>query len=191
MAHSERQPGRGIENFYQEFWGKDVPPCDRTVKEVADLRRDKRGTLFIPDGLTIGHLDKIFPTLLSDDRLSSIKKLVMEKWDEPVVGGWRDVEMDLDAPNKKTTKDQSVTLFTARGKELQSLPIFVAASYANKKLTGHYFEEDSWTRLSDSWENGDDLAAGFGPSGQLRVIRINPEKAHQNIGARSEGRKAM
>lgn len=187
--------GRQVEQFYQDFLDKagwdlkiKVPPCDRPVKKVSSLRSEERGVLFVPDGLTIGHLDKMFPQMLPKDSAPKIRKSILDNWDEPVSGGWYDVEQQGESPNRGATKSEARILFSSKGREQQSLPVYILASQVNKEVNAHYLDEKSWTRLSNTWQNGDGLAVGFSAGGQLRITRLDPEQRHTNIGARSQGK---
>jgi hypothetical protein len=186
-----RQAEQFYQNFLDEIGGNlkiKVPPCNRPAKEISNLRIEERGVLFVPDGLTVGHLDKMFPQMLSRE-FPRVRKSVMENWDEPVSGGWYDVEQQSESPNRGAAKSDASIVFSSKGREEQSLPVYILASQVNKKVTGHFFDEESWTRLSNSWQNGDGLGVGFSAGGQLRVTRLDPEQPHPNIGFRSQGKK--
>ena len=163
----------------------DVPTCDRTIEELAQLQKENKAVLLIPDNLTLVDLGRMFPE--------------MQSWavqegttiaDEQTEGGCIDIEMDLESPHRGTTEGQIDEFLKSQKRNGQRLKIFIFGSQLSKLSTGHYFDEDTWSRLPGSRYEGRMVDAHFRSRGYLGVGWSLIPKAHgPEVGFRSEGVK--
>lgn len=188
-----------VNKFWQTLWrvwGEsvdrvfEVPACDRTTQELAELKENGRGVLLIPDeiytpeGLVL--LGCIFPKM--ESRTVSEGTTITNENNR---GGCIDVEMDLESPNRNTTEKDLEKLFASQGRKGQREATYIIASQFSKLLAGHYFDEKAtWSRLLGSRSGGGGVGAGFWPGGCLRVgLNQDPQSHYPDMGGRSEGVK--
>lgn len=172
-------------------WGKrvnltfKVPSCDRTSEELSQLQKENRAVLFIPDNVNLVMLGKIFPQM----RSWAVQEGTTVA-DEQSKGGSIDIEMDLDSPNRNTTESQARDLIKSQGRDGQRLKTYIIGSQFSKLLTGHYFDEKTWSRLPGSRSGGGMVDAYFYSDGHLRVYSfLFPRGQYPGLGFRSEGVK--
>lgn len=159
--------------------------CDRTSEELKVLKKEDR--MWVPEArLTYPQLGLVFPKMGS----YAVQK------DSPIENEFEqdakgvDVEVDLDAPNRKTTQKDLENLFKSQDRKGMRLSTYILTSQASKVLTGHYLDENTWPRLLGSRRGGRVVHAYFGPLGYLHVDwGLHPRRRHPFIGGRSEGVK--
>lgn len=171
-------------------WGKridqkfEVPLCDRTSEELAQLQKENKAVLLIPDNVDLVMLGKMFKQMKS--RAVSEGTTVTET----SKGGSIDIEMDLDSPHADTTEAQANNFLKQQGRDGQRLKTYIIGSQLSKLLIGHYFDENSWSRLPGSRCGGCMVAARFHSDGRLVVISVlHPQSRGPFVGFRSEGVK--
>lgn len=169
-----------------------VADCDRTAEEIAKLREKGRTLVYV------------HPELTTQDGLVILGKMYprMQNWavkegttviNEQSSGGWLDIESSRDSPNLGTRVQQAVDIFKGQGLTGQSLPAYILGSQASKDLTGHYFDENTYSRLPGSRYDGRIVHARFGPDGRLDVywrLGLDDLLRASDLGARSEGVKS-
>ncbi len=173
-------------------WGKrvgqtfEIPQCDRTSEELAQLKKENKAVLLIPDNVDLIMLGKIFPQMQS--RAVSEGTTVTES----SKGGSIDTEMDLDSPNRDTTEFQAKDFLKQNGRNGQRLRTYIIGSQLSKLLTGHYFDENAYSRLPGSRNEARMVLAHFHSDGGLHVRwHLGPLHHDPDMGFRSEGvRKA-
>lgn len=186
--------GEFVEYKYQ------VPSCDRTVEELAQLREQGREVLLIPDvlytpqGLVM--LGEAFP--LMGSWATDPREAVKIKYGS-VRGGCIDIEMSPDAPYRTAsglTEQQLREKIAEDSRRLrrlltgQRLPTYFIGSQFSQ-LTKEYFDLRTWSRLPGSVFAGRVLGAAFFYSvGRVYVGNWSPGRQGPDLGGRSEGRKA-
>lgn len=173
-----------------KVWGEragqkfNVPSCDRTTEELAQLRKENKAVLLIPDNLDLVTLGKIFPEAKSWAVSEGTTVAEQSK------GGSIDIEMDLNSPHRNTTETQAKDLLKSQGRDGQRLKTYIIGSQFSKLLTGHYFDENSWSRLPGSRHGGCMVGASFRSGGNLYVDSgLYPRDRFPGMGFRSEGVK--
>ena len=172
-------------------WGKrigqtfDVPLCNRTTEELAKLQKETKGVLLVPDNVSLVDLGEIFPEMKS----WAVQEGTTVT-DEYGKGGSIDIEMDLDSPHRDTTEEQAKDFLKQQKRNGQRLKIDIIGSQWSKLLTGHYFDENTWSRLPGS-RGGGSMVGAFSVSGvRLRIISgLGREDRYPGVGFRSEGVK--
>lgn len=178
-----------------KVWGErvghvfDVPTCDRTEPELAELKESGKAVLLIPDEFytpeSLVLLGRIFPKMQS--RTVSEGTTITN---ENNSGGCIDVEMDLESPNRNTTEEQAREILEVQGRKGQREATYIVASQFSRLLTSHYFDENSWSRLPGSRRGGFVVRAFFDSSGRLSVYSfLGPLDQGPDLGVRSEGVK--
>lgn len=178
-----------------KVWGEkvgrafDVPTCDRTEPELAELKESGKAVVLIPDefytseGLVL--LGRIFPKMQS--RTVSEGTTITNENNR---GGCVDVEMDFESPNRGTTEEQAREILESQGRKGQREATYIVTSQFSKLLTGHYFDENTWSRLPGSRLAGYVINAYFYSNGGLRVgSGLDPLDQVPHLGDRSEGVK--
>lgn len=159
--------------------------CDRTQEELEVLK--KEGGMWVPEArLTYPQLGLVFPKMGSYavDKDSPIK----DEYVQDAKGV--DVEMNIDSPNRSTKEKDLENLFKRQGRKGMRLSIFILTSQASKVLTGHYLDENTWSRLLGSRNGGRVMGAHFNLRGRLGVgWLLHPEDRRPYVGGRSEGVK--
>lgn len=192
-----------INDFWQAFWrnGEEVlsqkgidhsfqvPTCDRTVEELAELQKENKGVLLVPDelytqkGLIL--LGNMFPKMESWVVQEGTK--VVNNTDK---GGSIDIEMNLDSPNRDTNEKQTLDVIEKQRRSPQRLSTYIVGSQFSKLLTGHYFDEETASRLPGSRDDGSLLGARFFSDGYLDVDwPLLPKNRSPFWGVRFEGVK--
>lgn len=172
-----------------------VPACDRTKEELAQLQEKNRAALLLPsdiytpDGLV--RLGRAFPLMRS---WTTDPKKVARISHGSNNGGCFDIEMNLDAPYRTSrgyNQKELVAKIAADTRAGQRLPTYFVGSQFSHLLTGHYFDENTWSRLPGSFFEGGMLGASFfGSDGGVSVSDgWNAEGQHPHLGGRSEGVK--
>lgn len=171
-----------------KVWGEtvgqkfDVPSCDRTSEELAQLQKENKAVLLIPGNVDLVTLGRIFPQMVS--WAVSEGTIIAEQ----SKGGSIDIEMDLNSPHRDTTEAQARDLLKSQGRDGQRLKTYIVGSQFSKLLTGHYFDENSWSRLPGSRVGGRLVHARCYSVGNLNVNSdLNPRDRRPSVGFRSEG----
>lgn len=167
-----------------------VADCDRTAEEIAELREKGRTLVYL------------HPELATQKGLVTLGRMYpgMQSWatregttivSESNSGGWLDIESALESPNLGTREQQAMDIFKSQGLGGQRLSTYVLGSQASRDLTGHYFDESSWSRVSGSRYGSRVVYASFFPDGSLDVSSdLLPDRRYPDLGARSEGVKS-
>ncbi len=158
----------------------DVPELSATPDQLAEIYQDGRRISYVPRGIKLADLGKMFPDMRS--WATSDGTLVRSDQSK---GGYFAVEASVDAPNLRTNEDQLRTLFTSIG---ITLPTYIVASQDSKLETGHYFDErGTWSRVLGSRHGGHVVDAYFLPGGNLSVYSdLFPQFVNPNLGGRSQ-----
>lgn len=186
-----------ITNIWQaiwQAWGRKVglnltvPSCDRTQEELTQLEKDGKRMIYVPQEVATQEnrylFDKIFPKM-QDHNVTEENLITNDNTQE----GWLDIEVNPDAPNRRTTEENLREQFVSREREGQSLSSYIIGSQLSKLVTDCYFDEDTASRLLNSRMDGDIIGASFHPSGYLRIHwRLDPGANDSYIGGRSVGR---
>lgn len=178
-----------------EIWGEkaglslSIPSCDRTAEEITQLEKEGRKLVYIPDELASQEnrhlLGNIFPEMQSH----SVKQDNFVT-NESNQGGWLDIEASLDSPNLNTREKDLENQFKKQGKVGQRLNVFIVGSQDAKLQTGHYFDENTASRLLGSRRGGRVVDARSRVDGSLRVYwGLRPQGRASYWGGRSEGSK--
>ncbi len=178
--------GRVVDFTYQ------VPSCDRTTKELAKLQKENKAVLLLPDDIYtpegLVRLGKAFPLMRSwATNLEHASEISYGS----NKGGSIDIEMSLDAPYRTSrgyNQKELVAKIAADKRAGQRLPTYFVGSEFSQLLTGHYFDENTCSRLPESFCEGDMLNARFDSDGEASVDAIwDPEDQYPSLGGRSEG----
>lgn len=186
-----------VTRFWQTFLGASIEAqrlditvptvsCDRTQKELEVLKKEDK--MWVPETkLTYAQLGMIFPKM--ESYAVAENSLIKDEFEQDAKGV--DVEMSIDSPNRNTTQKGLEDFFKSQGRNGMRLSTFVLSSQASKSLTGHYLDENTWSRLLGSRGKGSVVSALFYPDGKLNVNLIMPPRnRHPSyIGGRSEGVK--
>lgn len=137
-------------------WGESVshtfqvPSCDRTSEELAQLQREEKADLLVPDelytkeGLVL--LGRIFPKM----RSWSVSEQTTVT-NEHNKGGSIDIEMDLDSPHRNTGEKQAMDILRKERRTGQRLATLIVGSQFSKLSTDRYLDEGAtWSRLPGS-----------------------------------------
>lgn len=107
--------------------------------------------------------------------------------------GCIDIEMSPDAPYRTSrgyNQEGLVAQIAADARAGQRLPTYFVGSQFSHLLTGHYFDENTWSRLPGSFRGGAVLNASFRSDGGVRVDGSwSAEYQLPAVGGRSEGVK--
>lgn len=170
-----------------------VPECDRTQEELAQLRKENRAVLLLPNDIYtpegLVRLGQAFPLMNSSATNPEVAARISHSSYE---GGSIDIEMVHDAPyrtrqgyNEKQLREK----IAADGRVGMRLPTYIIGGQFSKLLTGHYFDENTWSRTPESFLGGRALTAYFGSVGRLGVDGWFPSSQDPHLGGRSEGVK--
>ncbi|OGH15100.1 MAG: hypothetical protein A2860_00210 [Candidatus Levybacteria bacterium RIFCSPHIGHO2_01_FULL_37_33] len=166
-----------------------VPLVDRTEEEIKELEEQGRMMIYVPRGIatqdTRHLLGRIFPKMQGN----SVKEQNPVA-NEGIESGWFDIESSLNSPNLKTTEEDLRELFKSQGKQGQTLNQYIIGSQFLKLTTGHYFDEDTYSRLLGSRCGGRVVHASFNRDGRLGVNWVlGPSGRDDRWGGRSSGVK--
>lgn len=119
-----------------------IPPCDRTVGELAELRRQNRAVILMPEVLMQPDGEALIGELFPDALISAHKRIT----NKDHRGGCIDVEMDIQTPPQRAWQVYSHNELIG-----QRFQTYVVASHINQILTGHHFDERSHSALLGSY----------------------------------------
>lgn len=191
-----------IDHTWQEVWKVireavghryQVPSCDRTTEELAQLRKENKANLllpsdiFKPEGLV--RLGRVFPLMNSSVTNPGVAARISHSSYE---GDSIDIEMAHDAPYRTRqgyNEQQLREKIAGDGRVGMRLPTYIVGGQFSKLLTGHYFDENTWSRTPGSFRGGRALLAVFDPDGSLVVDGWGPSLQLPVLGGRSEGVK--
>jgi len=189
-----------VDTTWQTLWGEwgkrvrgtfDVPSCDRTPEELAQLQKENKAVLLIPDNLDLVMLGNMFPEMKR--RAIQAETTVT---DEQSTGGCVDIEMDIESPHGNTTEDQAIESLKLQGRNGQRLKTYFIGSEFSKALTGHGFDNNTFSRLPGSrskyiYDREDRMMyAPFFTIGHVpHDVLLFPHDHQPHIGFRSEGVK--
>jgi len=192
-----------IDDTWQNIWeaiGKSVghqyqvSSCDRTTKELAQLRREDRTVLLLPDDIYtqegLMRLGRVFRLMRS---WITKPEGVVEILNGSMQGGCIDIEISPDAPYRSPrgyNQDEITQQIEGDKRFGQRLPTYLVASQFSYLLTGQNFDQNTWSLLpGSSWRNTKrGLGANFDSNGRVFVSDWNPQGRHPRLGGRSEGR---
>jgi hypothetical protein len=198
-----------INTTWKEFWANmsksinlpnlTIPLCDRSEKELAELRGDSRMVILMPDefigvGLSTPLID-MFITDKNRPRSRPIKRIFRQS----KLGGCVDVEMNAEPPYVNQSAEQVLKQFThdslagSRQNIIQGqrMPTYLVASIFKKLWSGEFFDERTETSLLGSRT----IASGNPPvqvtvrDGYLSLTKGSLRGKNPNVGFRSERRK--
>jgi hypothetical protein len=115
-----------------------IPPCDRSPKELSDLRSHNRGIVLVPDEIMSEGGFAILANLLPE-LVKPLSKSGIRNYSDK--GGCVDVEMDIEPPYRNERSRDMLTTFSNQGREGQRIQTYVAASYFSRLLTGRHFDQ--------------------------------------------------
>ena len=166
-----------------------VPPCDRTVEEIKQLEKEGRKLVYVPEKLASQESRHLLGNIFPDMQSHSVRE-GNPVTNESSQGGWFDIEASLDSPNLNTTEKDLRNKFKREGRDGQRLNTHIVGSQDAKLQTGHYFDENTWSRLLGSRVDGHVADARFHVDGGLHVYwRLGPQSHDSHRGGRSEGAK--
>ncbi len=196
-----------------KVWGErightfEAPTCDRTSEELAQLQKENRGVVLVPEDVTLKMLGQIFPEMRSwavrpgDREELSYFGVGMGAFptgqyitigsveDERTGGGCIDIEMDVRVPHtdELLNEHRIKELVQAQGRYGQRLKTYIVGSQFSKLLTGHHF---GLSRLPGSSYDGHSLIVDMSDGGFLRVEKEGYlYRPYLDWGVRSEGIK--
>lgn len=154
-----------INDTWQGIWGVigkavgfeyQVPLCDRPTEELAQLQKEHRAVLLLPsdiytpDGLV--RLGKAFPLMRN---WTTWPSEAVNIFHESTNGGAIDIEMNLNTlkRNERRCRQQELKELLAKGIRVvvnegrggQRLSTYFVGSQFSQLLTGHYFDEDTYS----------------------------------------------
>lgn len=179
--------GESVEHQFQ------IPACDRSDKELATLKSEGRGIVLTPDeiytpeGLIL--LGRIFPEMKSWSTEAGTTVT-----NEVNRGGSIDIEMSVGAPYRTAqgyTEQELIDKIVSDNRDGQRLATYIVGSQFSKLLTDKYFDQDdTWSRLPGSRDEGRVVDADFYSDGHLNVDDYwSREDRYPGLGGRSEGVK--
>lgn len=192
-----------VNRTWQDMWGEigrtvdftyQVPSCDRTAEELAKLQQEGKAVLLLPDDIYtpegLVRLGRAFPLMRSwTTNPEHAAKILYGS----SIGGSIDIEMSLDAPYRTTKgyrQKELVDKIAADKRAGQRLPTYLIGSQFSQLSTGHYFDENTWSRLPESFHEGSMLDANFDSDGEVSVNDYwDPDFQDPDLGGRSEGVK--
>lgn len=193
-----------IDNIWQGFWEKagkmvnhkyQIPRCDRTVDEIAQLEKKQRMVLLLPNDIFthdgLGRLGKIFPFKMN---WTTDQKEALKIFHISTKGGCFDVETSLVTPVDYVLHNESglIKKIEKEGRSGQRLSTYIVASEFSKLVTmGHPFDEKSfgtWSRLPGSLYEGKVLGARSDSNGYIFDL-CNPDESSSSLGGRTESKK--
>lgn len=192
-----------VNRTWQDMWGEigrtvdftyQVPSCDRTPEELAKLQQEGKAVLLLPDDIYtpegLVRLGRAFPLMIS--WFTNPEHAAKISYGSNT-GGSIDIEMSPDAPYrtpKGYRQEELVAKIAADKRAGQRLPTYFIGSQLSKLLTGHYFDENTWSRLPESFHGGLMLNAYFSSGGRVGVNYYwYPGDQNPHLGGRSEGVK--
>ncbi len=147
-----------------KVWGERVnlslmiPFCDRTTEEIKQLEKEGRKLVYVPGEVASQEnrhlLGKMFPEMNDP----SVRKDNFVTNDSNQ-GGWFDIEASFDSPNVNVKEKDLEYQFNKKRKAGQRINTYIVGSQDAKLQTGHYFDENNWSRL-------------LGSRGDGRVVRV-------------------
>ncbi len=179
--------GERVEYAYQ------VPACDRTPEELAQLQKESRAVLLLPSDIYtpegLVRLGRTFPLMRS---WTTDPKEAARISHGSNTGGCIDIEMNPYAPyrtSKGYNQQELVDRIIADGRGGQRLPTYLVGSQFSQLLTERYFDINTWSRLLGSSHGGSMLCAYFYSGGEASVNYWDPQNQYPYLGGRSEGVK--
>lgn len=170
-----------------------VPQSDRTPEELAQLRKENRANLLLPDDIYtpdgLVRLGIAFPLMNS---WTTEPEEAVRISHSSTQGGSIDIEMSPAAPYRtsKGYNEQELRDKIAADERLgMRLSTYLVGSQFSKLLTGQYFDEKTWSRTPESFCDGRALGADFDSYGYVCVRRWYPSDRRPALGGRSEGVK--
>ena len=171
-----------VNHTWRNIWGEiggavdftyQVPSCDRPTEELAQLKKENKAALLLPDDIYTSEglvrLGRAFPLMRS--WTTDPKEAARISYGSNI-GGCIDIEMSLDAPyrtSKGYKQKELVNKIAADKRAGQRLPTYFVGSQFSQLLTGHYFDENTWSRLPESFFGGGMLGANFYSDGSVSV----------------------
>lgn len=178
------------------IWGKKVglsltiPACDRTAQEIEQLEEEGRKLVYVPDELANQENRRLLARIFLDLQPSSVT--INSVTNESSQGGWFDIEASPDSPNMNTKEEDLKTQFKKQGKVGQRVNTYIVGSQDAKLQAGHFFDEDTISRLLGSHSEKSVVLARFSERGHLFVDwRLRPQESGSLLGGRSEGVKKV
>lgn len=173
-------------NLGYEF---EVPVCDRTTEELAELRAQNRGVVLLPGAIMtvkgLRTLNTIFPEIV----VSGLERLSVFVQSEE--GGCVDVEMDLEPPYRNHIGREIRKTLEQQRREGQRLQTYIIASCFSKELTGNYFDENTASTLLGTFNSQKSPFEGSNKNGNFNFSYQQLGWRDNKTGFRSEGRKQV
>jgi hypothetical protein len=158
----------------------EIPECTKTSAEIKSLMENGRFLVFNP-GFDLKILTEIFSISNFGITIGTLPE------DDFSKAGWLDVEFDPESPNKETTEEELRVSLAVEQRIGQRLSTYLWASLANKVITGHYFDEESKSRLLSTHSGSKTVYVHSLPNGNVDVYSIlNPQNYGSGLGGRSE-----
>lgn len=168
-----------------------APVLSGTKKDIELHEKQGRGILLVAEGYSEQRerhkIARAFGEILGNTFVPSHWSTQV---DNPVKNdalhtGYRAVDMQLEAPNTKTTEDMLSERMQEAHAEGMNHSEYLLASLMSKLTTGHYLDEKTYSRLSGSSRGGHVVGAGFGEYGGLDVDSLlYPQNQNDNLGGR-------
>lgn len=193
-----------IHRIFDGFWktigervgfAYQVPRCDRTPEELANLRRLGRGLLLLPDDIYtpegLVRLGWAFPLMRSWTTDPEKNARIAHH----TRAGSIDIEMSPDAPYRTSKGYDEQELRNAMRADYRSgmrLPTYIVGSQLSYLLIESHFDERTRSRLPGDYGGGNEdyLAVYSKPDGEMIVFVLYGVSIHfPLLGGRSEGVK--
>jgi hypothetical protein len=193
-AYEENPTPEAVTELWKEFWSGagaevgielTVERFPGTPKGLSEHLRAGDMPIYVPVEVA-GQEDRyLLGQMWPEMRSYSVERGNLVSNEEPR-SGWRYIEASLEAPHRRTTKQELSKALADLRREGMNLTEYVIGAQMRRKLTGHYFDESTWSRLLGSREGGGVVRAGFGASGYLRVVPDwGSQGRHGGLGGRS------
>lgn len=175
-----------------ETWGTSirhtfqVPPCDRTSEELAELQRQGKKVLLMPDELYERQGLELLKSIFRTGNWLSNNVSNQEN-----NGGCIDIEMALDSPYRDTTENKAMSILKKQNRTGQRLATHIVASQFSYLLTGRFLDEDTLSCLPGSWDKNrnNKVVVSCSSKGEVYLgSDVKPKSHYPNRGLRSEGR---
>lgn len=156
-----------VTSYWQTLWrvwgeradlSLTIPLCDRIAEEINQLEKEGRKLVYVPGEVASQENRHLLGQMFPEMNQPSVRKGNFVT-NESNQGGWFDIEASLDNPNVNITERDLENRFKKQGKAGQRINTHIVGSQDAKLQTGHYFDENNWSRL-------------LGSRGDGRVVRV-------------------
>lgn len=176
-----------MENFWESAGMKtQVHKFPLEGEQITERRRLGQMAIYVPHGLTMEDLKKMFPVaqiLLLNDK----DKFIADRVNRECSCGWRWVDSMVDAPNRNTTEKGLGEIFRKNRRSGMTSKTYIIGGQISKILTGKYFDEGETSSRLIGFSDTKSIYARYYKSGRLFFSLIpHSERPSEHMGGRSE-----